>query len=90
MYLSQCPCSLDFRMPLQLKKGLQFNSSFSGSQPKLSIEASGGDMRLSFRLGSLHYCSFSLKFSFMSIISNHRNCLSSSLFKILQNLEQSF
>ena len=89
MYSFQSPCSLDFRMPPHLKKkGLQFNSSFSGSQPELSTEASGGDVRLNFRLSSLFYNSFSdLNFPFMSVLSDHISCLSSPLFETLQNLE---
>ena len=88
MYSFQSPCSLDFRVPPHLKKkGLQFNSSFSGSQPELSTEASGGDVRLNFRLSSLFYSSFSLNFPFMSVVSNHISCLSSSSFETLQNLE---
>ena len=84
MYSFQSPCSLDFRVPPHLKKkGLQFNSSFSGSQPELSTEASGGDVRLNFRLSSLFYNSFSLNFPFISVVSDHTSCPSSSLFETL-------
>ena len=87
MYSLQSPCLLDFRVPPHLKKGLQYNSSFSGSQPELSTEASGEDVMLNFRLSFRFYNSFSLNFPFMFVLSDHISYPSGSLFETLQNLE---